>query len=639
MLGTLRKGAHTFFAKMLMGLLVASFAVWGIGDITRNAGGPAEVATVGEEAISAAEFQMEMQKLRRSFGENFTPELVQSLNLYTMKLQEMINRLLIRQEVERLKIDVSDDDLLKAITQDPSFHNANGEFDKPLFLKTLQQWGVNEKTYLESVRTEMAVKVLLSAFSHYSLVPTGLARHVYEATHEKRKTEIVVLRHAPGVTAAPDTEALTRYYESNKARYTAPEYRAFSYAALKPEDVMKQVSISRQELFSAYTQRTAEFIVPEQRDVDQLLYSERNDAQEAYAMLRKGASVEETVAQIPPKSGKAMRLGQKSRDSMPAGGKEVFALDKGEYTPPVESPFGWHIFIVRAIVPESTAPFDEVKEALKNEIIGQRANTMLSEMLEQFEDELSAGNPLKEAAETVGLSFETRDPVDRAGQSADHSQVFDPKDDAEILDAAFSLQTGERSDLVALPDGGYVTVHLDSVIPARERTFEEVRGQVAADADAMLEHEALAEYAKKTAALLAAATSESAMNKALASVEGATRLTLSVGRDAGAQEEAEGAKDVLSPMLRERIFRLSRPGEATDATPVPQGFAVAILKDVLLPPDPQTDEQGRKLFKAIKRSLREDYQNEILDQYLRELRKRYPVTLNEAALQSLTAEP
>lgn len=637
MLGTLRKGAHSFFAKVLMGLLVASFAAWGIGDITRSAGGVPSVATVGDEEITVAEFQQQMQQLRRSFGENYSPELIQSLNLHSIKLSEMINRSLIKQEVARLGIEVTDDELLKEISNDVSFHNANGVFDKPLFLKTLQQMGVSEKTYMDSVRKEMAVRVLLATFSNYSLARPGLIDAVYGAQHEKRKVMLLLLTQAPKSDAVPDDEELQKYYESHKAGYTAPEYRAFSYAMLKPEDIEKNIEVSRQDLFEFYTQRASEFTVPQQREVDQLLYPERAEAQKAYNLLRAGKPLEAVLAEAPPKGGKPQALGAKTQDAMPAGGKEVFALDKGEFTVPIKSPFGWHIFIVTKIIPKSAAPFDSVKDDLKQEIVSQRANAVLTETLEQFEDELSAGKSLKEAAQAAGLTFETGDPVDRFGQSSDNSQAFDPQKDEELLRTAYSLEKDEHSELIPRPDGGYFIVTLDSITPPRERAFDEVRGQVLADVSSVMMHDALKTHASFIASRIESQPDRGAREKAIADVENAERTEVLLDRNGTQEQLTEDLRSTVSEDLRNGVFMLEKPGDITKAVPYEKGYAIAMLQEVVSAP-PRDSEHGRKFYKAVKRSLREDYQNEILDQYLRYLRTRYPVTYNETALRSLMSE-
>lgn len=637
MLGSLRKGAHSFFSKVLLGLLVVSFALWGIGDIVSGSNTAQSVAMVGEEPISAQEFDMEMQKLKQSFGENFSPELLKSFNLYAMKLDEMINRKLIQNEIKRLGITVGDDELLAEITQDPNFHNANGDFDKPLFLKTLQRARISETEYLESVRTELAVQVLLSTFSQYSLVPPALSEALYASQYEKRKLELVILAQPTAAdTPSGDDEALQKFYDARKTSYVAPEYRAISYVTITPDAIYDDIEISRQELFDIYTQRASDFKQPEQRDLDQLLYNNKAGADEAYAALRAGKKMEEVIVLAPPAGGKLTSLGFKEKDTLPAGAEEVFALDKGEFTVPVQSPFGWHIFLLKEVKTESTAPFDSVKEALKEELMAQRANAMLTALLEQFEDALSAGKPLKEAAEAVELTYHTSDPIDRFGQRSDNSAGLDRKHYESLLRTAFNLEQGEHSELVSEPDGSYFMVQLDSITPPRERTFDEVRGKVVEDYKTYAANEALTRYAKEVSTLLNGQQSLDAIEKAMASVSVKEKHLVLVDRSGAVEKESEKKLDsILTPALLAQAYALPEAGKVTDAVAFEGGYALALVREIIPAPSTSDSEEGRKLYKGLKRSLMEDYQNEIFEQYLRYLRTQYPVTQNQAVIEAV----
>lgn len=641
MLGTLRKGAHSFFAKMLMMLLVASFALWGIGDMTGSSSQINSIATVGEESISTAEFQREVQRLERSFGSNFSPDLLRNLNLYSLKLSEMINRSLIRQEVERLGITVDDEALIQELTKDTAFHNAAGQFDKPLFLKTLAQSGIREDQYIESVRTELSVRLLLDSFSNFTLVSPELAEAVYNSEYEVRQVELIRITDTPEPLEEPGEEALLQYYEAHKASYTAPEYRSFSYVTIRPDDVVKSVDISREELFDFYTQRAAEFALPEQRDTEQFLYSDKAKAEDAYRLLREGTAVAEVAAQIPPKDGKPLALGLKTHDGMLVGGDEVFALkEKGEFTAPVQSQFGWHIFVLQDIVRESTSPFDSVKDALKQEITNERASTLLMETIEQFEDELSAGKTMKEAAEAAGLTYVASDPVDRFGLRSDNSVGIERADSEALLRTVFALEQGERSEPISQPDGSYMRIELEAVTIPRERAFEEVRGQALEDIRKQNRRQALEAYATKAAGLLASSSSAEGRRKTIASIEGASVYSVHITRN-GLADGQTAHKEQLEPMLHQgliaQVFALSEAGQVSTALADADGYTIAILDAVTPPPLPGSAE-GIKRFKTLRSSLREAYQSEILDQYLRYLRTRYTVTVNEAAIQSLMKE-
>jgi len=61
MLNAIRRGSRSWAMKLILGLLVVAFAIWGVGDIFRGGTGQA-VATVGDSEITINEFTAEFQR-------------------------------------------------------------------------------------------------------------------------------------------------------------------------------------------------------------------------------------------------------------------------------------------------------------------------------------------------------------------------------------------------------------------------------------------------------------------------------------------------------------------------------------------------------------------------------------------------
>ena len=76
MLDTLRRASTGTVAKILFGVLVASFAIWGIGPVFRNYG-HGSLAKVGSHEIQMADFQRayqnELRQIQRQSGRHITP--------------------------------------------------------------------------------------------------------------------------------------------------------------------------------------------------------------------------------------------------------------------------------------------------------------------------------------------------------------------------------------------------------------------------------------------------------------------------------------------------------------------------------------------------------------------------------------
>jgi peptidyl-prolyl cis-trans isomerase D len=81
MLRGIRKASSNWLGKsimaVVMGVLIVSFGIWGIGDIFRGFG-QSTVATVGHTEISLNEFRQiytdRLQQIGRQFGRHLTPD-------------------------------------------------------------------------------------------------------------------------------------------------------------------------------------------------------------------------------------------------------------------------------------------------------------------------------------------------------------------------------------------------------------------------------------------------------------------------------------------------------------------------------------------------------------------------------------
>src|SRR5471032_1882833 len=109
MLQLIRSKAGSLIVKILFALLIASFAVWGIGDIFRQrTAAETTVASVGSIKIQADELQnavrQRMEQFRGMFGADFGPEQAKQLGIIDGVLDSLVQADLLTLEQERLGI-------------------------------------------------------------------------------------------------------------------------------------------------------------------------------------------------------------------------------------------------------------------------------------------------------------------------------------------------------------------------------------------------------------------------------------------------------------------------------------------------------------------------------------------------------
>lgn len=631
MLTTMRRGAKGFMSKLLLGFLVLSFGVWGIGDLVRHSGSTT-VATVGNESISVSEYEDAIRRLRQMLGEHLTPDILRSLNIYQITLDDLISRKLISQETERLGIRVDEKELISNIANEQSFKNAQGRFDKTLFEQNLRESGLSEESYLRRLGEQLSHNLLSDTLSADSLLDEQTALYLYRVQNEQRTVAVASIPPADlSSIATPSESEMQAFYDRNKLRYMAPEYRAITYIRLVPEEIFKDISISRQELFDIYKNRMNLLSTPEKREVSQLLYTSKAEAENAFGLLRSGTKLEEVAKSVEPVNKDSLSLGALTKEQLPAGSTEVFALGLNEYSMPIESPFGWHIFKVTAIEEKHTSPFEEVSSTLEKELRQQKAESMVSNLTVKVEDAIAGGGSLKDAADSTGLHAVSTDLISREGKKSDNTQVLDLTKDETLLNAAFQLGENETSDLMNEQGGGYVVVHVDRLTPSRQKTLEEVHGQVITD----FKREKAMDLAYKKAeekvkAINSTRHADGASARALLSGFTVQDVTI---RRTGA---VSGDKKILARLTNDvtkEIFTLSPEKRAAKPVMTSDGAMFAVLSSTSASPDPDSSAESKRLYESLKTSLSQNVRTELMQQYLRALKGRYPVEVNSEIMQ------
>ena len=148
MLDLLRRQTGSWIVKAFLGVLILSFAVWGIGDIFR---GPSDatVATVGDVEITRSQFgdayRRELDRLNRRLGRQLDADQARQLGVENLTLQRMINRALFDQVASGYGLTVSDGDLAADIRSDPAFRGELGRFDPLYYRDVLRQLGLHAR--------------------------------------------------------------------------------------------------------------------------------------------------------------------------------------------------------------------------------------------------------------------------------------------------------------------------------------------------------------------------------------------------------------------------------------------------------------------------------------------------------------
>ena len=625
MLNAIRKQAGSWVVKVLLLLLVASFAIWGIGDIFYGGSQNPTVATVGDAEIPASEladaFNRAVANLQRQLGPEFDRERAIQLGVMQQALQDLIRQRLISLRANEMGLAVPDDALRTLVTEDPVFHTG-GQFDRSRFDQLLRASGLSEDAYLASLRQQVVRAALTGSITGPVKAPPALVEAIYRYRNEQRRGHYVPVP-VESITdvPAPSDEQLAQFHEAHQAQFTAPEYRALTFVTLKPDDLIEEIEVSEEDVAAAYESRIGAFRKPERRTVEQLLAAEQATIEQAAERLAAGATFEQVAAEIEAVS--VDQLGTVSRGDLPAEFEEaIFALPQGEVSGPVDSAFGWHLFRVSEIEPEETVPLAEAREQLARELALEEANERLPDFAAQLDDELAAGTELREAARVLRLEAVSVPAVDATGKGPEGEPVEALPPWPEFMQIALETPAGETSLLEETAAGGYFVIQVEQVTEPRLKPVEEVRAELVEAWQAERRRELARQQAEQLRARL---DDGAALNELLADTGLESKPIEPVRRDAAGTDQGINRAVV-------RALFATEPGDvAPEVVELEDGFTVVGTDEVIaanLAADPDGVEQ-------LARELEGDMRSDLIAQFETQLRRDYPIEIDGAAINRL----
>ena len=631
MLDSLRKQTGSWIVKAFLGVLILSFAVWGIGDIFR---GPADttVAIVGDVEITRTEYgdayRRELDKLSQRTGQQINTEQARLLGIQNFTLQRMINRALLDQVAVDYGLTVTDNDLAANIRTNPTFQNSFGRFDPLYYRDVLRQLGYSREYFEYVRRSDLRRNQLMTSIAMGAEAPKPVVDAIYRYRTERRIADYaVILNSSTPEPAAPDSSVLEKFYQENSRHYMAPEFRSLTYITLTPEELMEEVTVNDNEIQDEYESRLDEFIEHERRDLSHIVLNDETAARDALQRLRHGNAFDDVARAEAGLEPEDTALGLVKIDDLPVSemaANTVFAAAEGEFVDPIQSDFGWHIYRINKVVAGSTTSFSDAKAQLQKELALKRASDSLFELANRLDDELAGGATLEEGANRLNLNIDRADFVDANGDGSKGTQITKLPDFPEFLQTAFATSEGQESALTESANGGYFIVRIDGIIPTAVRSLPSIRDQIIADWKRH-EQDRLAE--ERASSIVERIRQGEDFNTLTADESLETRKTPPLNRyDARTSPEISGE-------LLAKIFESQNVGDvAKGRTSQGDGYAIAILRQIeKVTPNSANAAELRKLHVSLKQAFGDD----IMAQYRVALSNEYEVEVNEGAIDSL----
>jgi len=585
MLQSIRDGSRSWGAKIIIGVMVAAMALFGVESLFSVFGSdPNEVASVNGEPIMRQQVELEVQRALRS-GQ-VPPE--QERALRNDMLDQLITQSLLRQYAEDGGFYVSDAQLDQMIVTLPEFHDQDGRFSAEIFRNRLAGAGYTPLSFREELRMDIKRQQLQQglAFSDFSLA--NEEQRLADLQGQQRDFRYVMLDANDAAYEVEVTEEqMQAYYDANQERFERPEQVRVEYVVIDRQAMAEDIAVDESELRAAWREQNRDA----NRRVSHIMVtfgSERGReeaqqlANEALADLSRGESFADTAVRFSDDTASAEQggdLGVISRGFFgDAFDDAAFALGVGETSQVIEMDGAFHILQVT----ELDAPsFEEQRDRLAQEVALREVNDDFNRQVQRLIDESFAADDLQSVADDLGLTLNESDWLARGeGEGA----LSEPG----VLDEAFSadvLEEGYNSEVIELDNDRRLVLRVAEHRDATVLPLDEVRDEVEQAVAAQQRQEALQEQAAELIALLRAGD--------------AVELEWLEANNVSRQSDS-----TLPQVLIREVFRMPHPEEGDSvyrAVTLPQGVAVVALDSVN---EGQADEQMNAFVSQMAEQLR-----------------------------------
>lgn len=486
---------------IIVGLLFVGLLGFGAGGLS---GTIRSIGTVGDKQIPVTQYQRALDQQIRAFEQQAGAPLsfvqAQSLGIDQQVLNLVVAERALDNEAARLGISVGDAHVRERVLQIPAFRGLSGEFDREAYRSALSRSGQTEIEFETSIRDEVSRNLLQAAVVEGIGTPTTYAETLAKFIGETRAITWATLRPedlsspVPGPTDAD----IQTYYDENPDAFTAPETRQITYAWLTPAMIVDDVIVDPDSIRQLYDDRIAEFVQPERRLVERIVYGDESEADAALARITDGSATFEDLVADRGLDMADVDMGDVDQASLGAAGEAVFTAAAGDVVGPFETPFGPALFRMNAVLAASETPFEEAEPDLREELATARARRIIEDSREGINDLLAGGARIEDVVGQTDM------------QQGSIAWTMDTSDDIAAYDAfraaAATVAEGDFPQLFELADGGIFTLRLDGITPPALRPLDDVRDAVAdAWQDARVQ-QAVMEEAELAAAALDATT-------------------------------------------------------------------------------------------------------------------------------------
>ena len=489
MLQNIRDNMQGAIAKIIIGLIVITFALFGIDSIFGGATVQPAVDVNGVE-ISERELQnailLEKRKLAANAGANFNPDLLDDKLLRPGVQQRLVNRQLLIEYAGQQNLNVSKQVVDGLIRQQADFQ-VDGVFNQKLFVRTLNNSNLTPPMYYRSVREEMMMTQVAAAFISSEFTSDQELTRLVTLMQQRRSFSFATVTLQSVKESIPTTtELLEEYYQGNADSFMTLERVAIEYIELSKKSVASSIEPTEDAIKAAFELEVDAAPARVQRVAAHILIKTDGDdtkqgfekAQSLLQRLAEGEEFTELAKQYSQDKGSAAaggQLGITDGDTFPEAFETALAgLSVGEVSDPVETDAGYHLIKLVDLYEAEPMVFADNRERISQQLKSEEAEQQYIRAAEELANLAFESSDLIEPSEELNLEVQKTALFDRSGGDGILG-------DRRVIAAAFLdevLIDGNNSTPIDLGNDRLLVLRVSQHEKPRQLAFAEAEGRV-----------------------------------------------------------------------------------------------------------------------------------------------------------------
>jgi len=584
------------------------FLVWGVGGKGNQ---KTYALKIDDHVVSFNEYKTTYENISNTYRQLFGANIDQKM-LSKQVIEEIISKYLLLDEANRLKLPVTDAEVLAEIKKVPAFQ-VNGQFDKNRYLEVLR---LNQITP-EAFENDIRVNLLLNKMK--GVIATSVYVNDQEILKEYRMrnkaVEISYIKVSPEdfeKDVKVDDKSLQKYYLENKNEFLEPTKAKLKYVEFAPDNVKIDANISDQELQSYYLKNKEQFKQDEQIKARHILIKIDNfqdnasvekalkKAEEIYKKAKSGAKFEELAKQYSDDISKnnGGDLGFVKRGMMIKEFEDaLFSLKEGEISKPVKTSFGYHIIKNEKYLPKKEYTFAEVKDQIRSTILKDKIMSQFKQSVQAKYKEIQSFGNLSGYIVKNPKSLEIKE-TDYISEGV--RDTFIPED---IKNELLKLDKTELSSLYLI-NGKYYLFEIADKITPTVPPLEKIKEKV------------IKSYVRKQASIIAKQKADEAAGKS--NINEAAKFLNLAPQDVAAFKRIDPIPNIgVNSTMTEAIFTTKAPAMVKSSIQHGSSYYVIYVKNFL----PASDDKLPEQRNTIAQYLINLKQTEAYNSYIEKLKK------------------